>query len=214
VRLYVILEPSVLPGIADPSELKTMADEKETGFKVSDRRMFNPDGSLRQADPEPEKEKAEAVESAQPAQQGAVSGNVVSFPGEAETRRSPAGQEASPRRTAAPPAEQAGASNPTHPLRDASLGPVEAPEQAPFPEASFTGLVNMLAVEAVMHLGLIENPMGGGRSVDLESARHVIDMLGMLQQKTRGNLTPEEAGLINDVVADLRMQFVAVSRGR
>jgi hypothetical protein len=65
-----------------------------------------------------------------------------------------------------------------------------------------------------MHLGLIENPMGGGRSVDLESARHVIDMLGMLQQKTRGNLTPEETGLINDVVADLRMQFVAVSRGR
>ena len=204
----------VLSGYTDPSELKNMADEKETGFKVSDRRMFNPDGSLRQADPEPEKEKAEPVESSQPAQQGAVSGNVVSFPGEAEARRSPAGQEASPRRTAGPPAEPAGASNPTHPLRDASLDPVEAPEQDPFPEASFTGLVNMLAVEAVMHLGLIENPMGGGRSVDLESARHVIDMLGMLQQKTRGNLTPEETGLINDVVADLRMQFVAVSRGR
>jgi len=189
-----------------------MADEKETGFKVSDRRMFNPDGSLRDSDPE--KEKAEPVESAQPATQGAASGNIVSFPGEAETRRSTAGQEASPRRAAGPPAEQAGASNPTHPLRDASLGPVETPEQDPFPEASFTGLVNMLAVEAVMHLGLIENPMGGGRSVDLESARHVIDMLGMLQQKTRGNLTPEETGLINDVVADLRMQFVAVSRGR
>jgi hypothetical protein len=187
-----------------------MADEKDTGFKVSDRRMFNPDGSLRQPDSEPEKDKAEHLEPPAPAKQEAVgSGNVVSFPAEAESRRSQ-GQSQPAKEPAGRSAEPAGA-NSSQPMRDVTPAPAE---HEPFPEASFAGLVNMLAVEAAMHLGLIENPMGGGRSIDFESARHVIDVLGMLQQKTRGNLTPEEARLLDDVLADLRMHFVAVSRGR
>ncbi|HYV05968.1 MAG TPA: DUF1844 domain-containing protein, partial [Blastocatellia bacterium] len=68
--------------------------------------------------------------------------------------------------------------------------------------------------EAAMHLGMIHPQGQEPLPVDLESARHLIDMLGMLQTKTRGNLTAEEDSLLENILADLRMQFVAVSKGR
>lgn len=72
----------------------------------------------------------------------------------------------------------------------------------------------MLAVEAAMHLGLIQNPGEEAPPADLEAARHLVDMLAMLQTKTRGNLTAEEDNLLENILADLRMQFVAISKGR
>ncbi len=70
----------------------------------------------------------------------------------------------------------------------------------------------MLAVEAAMHLGLIENPMGGETPIDIEAARHLLDLLGMLQEKTRGNLSAEEDRLLDNLLADLRMQYVVISK--
>jgi hypothetical protein len=72
----------------------------------------------------------------------------------------------------------------------------------------------MLGVEAAMHLGLIQTPGEEPLPVDTEAARHLLDMLGILQTKTRGNLTEEEDRLFENMLADLRMQFVAVSRRR
>jgi hypothetical protein len=72
----------------------------------------------------------------------------------------------------------------------------------------------MLAVEAAMHLGLIQSPGEEAPPPDFEAARHLIDMLGMLQAKTRGNLTGEEDSLLENILADLRMQFVAISKRR
>lgn len=86
--------------------------------------------------------------------------------------------------------------------------------QSALPEASFLNFSNMLAVEAAMHLGLIQNPGEESPHIDLESGRHLIDMLGMLQTKTRGNLTAEEDNLLENILADLRMQFVAISKRR
>ena len=83
---------------------------------------------------------------------------------------------------------------------------------AGMPEASFLVLIDMLAGEAAMNLGMAQSPDGNRLPVDLETARHWIDMLGMLEQKTRGNLTDEEAGVMENVLAYLRMQFVALSR--
>jgi hypothetical protein len=88
------------------------------------------------------------------------------------------------------------------------------PASPELPEASFLGLVNMLAVEAAMHLGMLRNVSEEQPQIDLESGRHLIDMLGMLQTKTRGNLTKEEEELLENVLSDLRMQFVAISRRR
>ena len=80
------------------------------------------------------------------------------------------------------------------------------------PEASFLALADMLAGEAAMCLGLAQAPDGSKLPVDLETARHMIDMLGMLEQKTKGNLTAEEDNVLENVLAYLRMQFVALSR--
>jgi hypothetical protein len=72
----------------------------------------------------------------------------------------------------------------------------------------------MFAAEAAMNLGMAQTPDGGRTPVDFEAARHWIDMLGMLDQKTQGNLTDEEASVLENVLAYLRMQFVAASRKR
>jgi hypothetical protein len=72
----------------------------------------------------------------------------------------------------------------------------------------------MLAVEAALHLGLIQSPGEEPPPADLEAARHLIDMLGILQTKTRGNLSGEEDNMLENMLADLRMQFVAISQRR
>jgi hypothetical protein len=177
-----------------------MADDKDLGFKISDHRKFNPDGTLRGRSDEdsdgagPVSEggapEESVVESA--AGHAADASKVLPFPGEGHKRDEQAA-----------PSESPG-------TRQQNLGAASTPTAAGDP--FFDELVNMLTVEAVMHLGLIENPGGAEITVDLEAARHMIDMLGMLQNKTRGNLTPDESLLIDNVLADLRMQFVAISR--
>ena len=168
-----------------------MADEKEVGFKVTDRRKFNPDGTPR-SDSVDEPQTGLAAEPG-PSQ---TSATILEFPGDSGRKNETASEVHKPSTASAP--------------SDWSAG---VPRSPGMPEPSFENLINMLAVEAVMHLGLIENP-GGGRSVDLGAARHMIDMLGMLEEKTRGNLDPAEAELMDGVLADLRMQFVAVSRAK
>src|SRR5205085_3522663 len=88
------------------------------------------------------------------------------------------------------------------------------PQSPHLPEASFLTLIDMFAAEAAMNLGMAQTPDGGRTPVDLEAARHWVDMLGMLDQKTQGHLTDEEASVLENVLAYLRMQFVAASRKR
>ena len=82
------------------------------------------------------------------------------------------------------------------------------------PEPSFLALADMLAGEAAMCLGMVKNPAGTEMPIDLDTARHLIDMLGMLKEKTRGNLTAEENDVLENILAYLRMQFVALSRSQ
>ena len=81
-------------------------------------------------------------------------------------------------------------------------------------EPPFMTLIDLLAAQAAMFLGIAEAPDGRQLPVDLNAARHFIDLLGALEQKTKGNLTPDEAEMLESVLAYLRMQFVALSRGR
>ncbi|MBI4854826.1 MAG: DUF1844 domain-containing protein [Acidobacteria bacterium] len=76
------------------------------------------------------------------------------------------------------------------------------------PSPEFSNLVEMLATNAIMHLGAA--PQLGGRGVDIETARHFIEMLSALKEKTEGNLTEEEEKILNDMVSRLRMEYVAV----
>jgi hypothetical protein len=59
-----------------------------------------------------------------------------------------------------------------------------------------------------MNLGELERPGAGGAAKDLPMAKHTIDILAMLQEKTRGNVTPDEAKLLESLLYDLRLRFV------
>lgn len=86
-------------------------------------------------------------------------------------------------------------------------------EQEPLPEINFSTFVISLSTQALMHLGEIANPLSGNEERDVPLAKQMIDIVGMLQEKTRGNLTGGEAKLIEDILFDLRMKYVeAVKR--
>jgi hypothetical protein len=84
----------------------------------------------------------------------------------------------------------------------------EAEEHA-LPPASFMVLMSTLATQAMAAMGLIPDPMTGQPTVNLPMAKHFIDLLGMLQDKTKGNLTEEEANHLRDGLHQLRMIFVS-----
>jgi hypothetical protein len=81
---------------------------------------------------------------------------------------------------------------------------------APLPPATFEFLIFSLKMQAEMHLGLIH--VGGGQEgapePDFPAARHSIDMLAMLEEKTRNNLTTEEARLLENSLTELRFRYV------
>ena len=87
----------------------------------------------------------------------------------------------------------------------------EKKEQAPLPEVTFSTFVLSLASSALVHLGEVPNPETGNTSRNEDLARNAIDLLTMLDDKTRNGLTPDENKLMRDVLYELRMKFVAHS---
>jgi hypothetical protein len=85
------------------------------------------------------------------------------------------------------------------------------PDEGHLPPASFPMLVTTLATQALLFLGQMPHPVTGKAEVHLEEAKHFIDMLQMLQEKTQGNLTPEEGQMLEQILHELRMAFVAIS---
>jgi hypothetical protein len=76
----------------------------------------------------------------------------------------------------------------------------------------FIEFVMMQAQNAALFLGQIPNPQTGQGEVNLELAKMFIDQLGMIQEKTRGNLTNEEAAVLRNTLSNLQMAFVEVSQ--
>lgn len=162
---------------------KAMAEE-QPNFKVTDRRLFNSDGSPRDLAPEEKPEPVAAV-----AQEAAAP---------------------------APAAEPEAQPEPEVPV-SASETPAEAEEE--FSEedladardpASFVSFVMSIASNAASALGMMEHPVTHQREVDVELGKHWIDILGMMQKKTAGNLTPQEKRMLEGLLADLRMQYVSL----
>ncbi len=79
---------------------------------------------------------------------------------------------------------------------------------SPLPEANFTALIFSLSSTALFHLGEMADPQTGETKVDLPLAKHAIDTIAMLQEKTAGNMTPEEQKFTESVLTDLRWRFV------
>ncbi len=135
-----------------------MSKNQDIEVTVKDRRMFNPDGSLRQPI-------AETI----------------------EEKPTPA----------APPAENIE----SQPSQETKTRPT-APSQ------EFAELVQMLATNAIMNLG--GAPQLGRGGIDIETARHFIEMLAVLKEKTESNLTEDEDKMLTDLVSRLRMEYVGV----
>ena len=85
-------------------------------------------------------------------------------------------------------------------------------EPTALPEINFSTFVISLSSSALIHLGIAPDPMTGEQKKDLAIAKQTIDMLAMLQEKTRRNLTEEEAQLMESMLYDLRMRYVAESK--
>jgi len=173
-------------------------NEEQTSYKVTDRRLFNPDGTPRDVpenerpEPTPVKpEAASATASALPESPVADAG--AAKVGVAEVAPEPTSAESTP---ASAELEAGG--------EEADLPDADDP-------ASFASFLMSIASNAAASLGMMEHPVTRKREVDLELGKHWIDVLGMLEKKTHGNLVAQEQQILEGLLADLRMQFVSLS---
>jgi hypothetical protein len=97
---------------------------------------------------------------------------------------------------------------------DAQPAPVREAQSEVLPEINFSTFVISLSTQALMNLGEIANPINGKVETDVTVAKQMIDILGMLKEKTGGNLTAHEDRLIQDILYDLRMRYVEAVKKR
>ena len=89
--------------------------------------------------------------------------------------------------------------------------PAQEDVRMPMPQASFSFIVFSLRAQAEMQLGLMQFGEEKGAEPDLPLARHTIDLMGILFEKTKGNLSLEENRLLENSLTELRFRFVQVS---
>jgi hypothetical protein len=87
----------------------------------------------------------------------------------------------------------------------------EEQARGPFPEVTLATFIFSLSSSALVHLGEIPEPQTNRTEVDLPIAKQIIDTLGMLQDKTKGNLDQDEERLLKSVLYDLRMRYIQKS---
>jgi hypothetical protein len=82
------------------------------------------------------------------------------------------------------------------------------------PPASLVFLCTTLATQTMIALGQVPNPITGKTDLRIKQAKHYIDTLGMLEEKTAGNRTPDESALFSDLLHQLRMAYVMLQNAR
>lgn len=80
------------------------------------------------------------------------------------------------------------------------------------PQASFALFISWLATQSYIHLGLVENPFTKKKEKDIIQAKYLIDVLNILEEKTRGNLTKEEQNYLQSLLYDLRLAYVECNK--
>lgn len=112
--------------------------------------------------------------------------------------------------TEAPSSETAQAAAEAKP--DADRQEPERGRLPPLPDASLASLLAMLSNQAMVALGLIRNPATGKAEKELTLARYFIDLITVLEEKTKGNLDPDEAAALDETLHTLRMAYVHRSK--
>jgi phage protein D len=159
--------------------------KQDETFKVVDRRLFTPEGEFRKDVAEQqdrEHETASSVSAAQTARNNALGKDAVA---------------------AAPGAAKTAAREST-PVAQAATTAKRLP--------AFENLVRSLGQNAAMLLGGYADPRTGQPMLDLEGAREMIDMLDALREKTMGNLAPEEDTLVVDILGNLKLAFMEMTK--
>jgi hypothetical protein len=178
-----------------------MAEKRqESGFTVTDRRLFTEDGELRkEAREEPEAPKAVAPAAAPTT----AAPQAVQAIGEAE-----AGPEAPPMPTAAEQQAQAEAYRKSSDVLDSRVE-LSGHSAKEF-EMTFERFMASLYMTAMLQLGLMHQ-QGEQPRVDIIGARQTIDTLALLAKKTKGNLTPTEENFLQNSLYEVRMAYVEVT---
>jgi hypothetical protein len=143
-----------------------VADHKEDGFKVVDRRPFTAEGEIRKEVVEEQEREAKREEVKEKAEAKAAQAKAAETPGANTPKRSPA----------------------------------------------FENLVRMIGSNAAMVLGAYADPNTGQPMIDPDAARELIDMLDALQEKTKGNLAPEEDSMLLDLVGKLKLTYLEIQK--
>ena len=89
-----------------------------------------------------------------------------------------------------------------------SQGADSSEQQVELPEINFVNFLFSISTSALIQMGEIEDPISQQTVRNLPLAKQTIDLIGMLKEKTKGNLTPDEAKLIENILFDLRMRYV------
>ncbi len=88
----------------------------------------------------------------------------------------------------------------------------EETQRIPLPEVSLSSLIFSLSSSALLHLGEIADPQTGEKKEDFALAKHSIDTIAMLKEKTKGNRTEEEEKFVDSILTDLRWRYVKASK--
>jgi hypothetical protein len=182
--------------------------EEQPVFKVTDRRLFNPDGTPRDIERTEEAKTETAVGETQQSASATESATSTHASSSEQTTRPDVGTGGA---SSATDAGSLHAESSEHLSEDDFAGGDIPGADDP---TSFINFLMSIASNAAAALGMMEHPVTGERRVDPELAKHWIDVLGMLQQKTRGNLAPQEQQIFEGLLADLRMQYVSLSGAR
>ena len=157
-------------------------------LKVTDKRIFTPEGDLREEfQNEIKPAEPQVTKPSEPAPAPAPAPAPERPADAAAERRQPENQQARP------PAEE----------RRRSVA-----DKATNPETPFTNFVEPLIAQGYMSLGLLRNPYQPQAKLDPAAARQMIDILTLLKEKTAGNLTPEEEDFLETHLGELKLAFV------
>ena len=182
--------------------------EKEPQFTVTDRRKFTPEGELREGQTSESSPQPPVAERPQPVASPAA-GKSQALPAELDEPLAMNDEEAIPEPTAAESAQQsreylASANRLDDMLKQANPG------QPAVPAMNFDRLVQSLYMTAAVQMGAGTAPNEQPR-IDILGARQSIDMLSVLAEKTKGNLTEQEKRLLQNALFDLRMSFLEIT---
>lgn len=185
--------------------------KEESEFKVSDRRLFTSEGELRDSSEEQMSNSGAATAVADEIRQAsAPAAAIAEVPSQqSESQHEPATESDIPQ---PPTASEQQAQHDAYrqSSRDLDRRVEMSGHSAKELEMSFERFMASLYMTAMMQLGLMHE-QGGQPGVDIIGARQTIDTLGMISEKTKGNLTPKEQGFLQNCLYELRMAYVEVT---